>query len=90
MKDLLYFKLIDCPYCIQADKWIAELCEENPEYKNIAIRIVDERKEVDFSNSFNYYYVPTFYSDDKKLHEGAATKEKIKAVLDFALEKVGV
>ena len=90
MKKLLYFKLIDCPYCVQADKWIAELCDENPEYKEIEIRIIDEKKEEDFANSFDYYYVPTFYSDDKKLHEGAANKEKIKAVLDFALEKVGV
>jgi len=90
MKDLLYFKLIDCPYCVQADKWIAELCEENPEYAKIEIRIVDEKREADFADSFNYYYVPTFFAEDKKLHEGAATKDKIKVVLDYALETVSV
>ena len=84
--ELLYFKLINCPYCIQADKWLDELREENPDYAKIEIRIVDEAKEVDFANSYNYYYVPTFFMGDKKLHEGAATKEKIKSVLDYVLE----
>jgi hypothetical protein len=86
MEKLLYFKLINCPYCVQADNWIKELCDENADYAKIEIRIIEEDKEVDFANSHDYYYVPTFFMSNKKLHEGAATKEKVKAVLDYALE----
>jgi len=84
--ELLYFKLLDCPYCIQADKWISELCDENPDYAKIDIRIIDERKESALADTYDYYYVPTFFMKNKKLHEGTATKDKIKSVLDYALE----
>lgn len=86
MKELLYFKLVDCPYCVEADKWIEELIEENLKYKDINIRVVNEKKEMDFANTYNYYYVPTFFYGETKLHEGVATKDKIRAALNYALE----
>lgn len=85
MKNIIYFKLKYCPYCIKADKWLDELLEENEQYRKIEIRIVEENVEKAFADSYGYYYVPTFYAGDTKLHEGAATKEKIKKVLDYAL-----
>jgi len=84
-----------CPYCAQAGKWIQELREEDPAYNAVVIDKVDENLHPDFprEKKLNYYYVPTFFllnedgSVGEKLHEGAATKEKIKAVLDAALTK---
>lgn len=90
MKSLIYFKLKNCPYCKRADKLLSELLEENPEYRKIEIKIVDESSESKLANSYDYYYVPAFFSEDKKLHEGVADKEKIVAVLDYALEKINV
>jgi len=82
MNELLYFKLRSCPYCIAVDNWIKELIGENPEFDKIEIKIVDEQLDREFADKFDYYYVPTFFFDGRKLHEGAATKEKIKKVFD--------
>ncbi len=86
MKEITFFMMASCPYCIQAQKWLDELKRENPAYGNIPIKVIDERKERDLANQYDYYYVPTFYMDGKKLHEGAATREKIEKVLKQALE----
>ena len=86
MKDILMMVLSDCPYCHQADRMIAQLTAENPAYENLTIRRVDEAVETDFANSLDYYYVPTFYVEGEKLMEGVPTLEKVKAVLDRALE----
>jgi glutaredoxin len=88
MSEILYFKLLTCPYCLEADKFITELIKENGEYGKINIKVIDEKAEAEFANTFDYYYVPTFYCDGKKLHEGASDKNKIKKVLDYALEQI--
>jgi len=80
--ELLLFILKTCPYCIEARRWCDELMAENPEYAQIKIKIIDERVESELANSYDYYYVPTFFCGDVKLHEGAATKEKIRKVFD--------
>ncbi|MGI6315313.1 MAG: thioredoxin family protein [Christensenellales bacterium] len=86
MKEILFFTLENCPYCREAERWIRELCAGNPAYGQIPIRRVDENEEPALANSYDYWYVPTFYVEGVKVHEGAATKEKIKAVLDKALQ----
>lgn len=83
---LLFFRLVGCPYCRKAAEWIEELCVEHPEYRAIQIKVVDEEEDKPFSDSYDYYYVPAFFLNGKKLHEGAATKPKIKAILDECLK----
>lgn len=85
MKKILYFYLESCPYCREADRFIEELKKENPEYAKIEFEKVEESRESERADKYDYYYVPTFYADGVKLHEGASTKEKIKRVLDAAL-----
>jgi glutaredoxin len=84
---LLYFKLKNCPYCRQADAWLTELRTENPDYASVELDIVDESEQQVLADSYDYYYVPTFFLGREKLHEGAATKAKIKTVLDRAAGK---
>ena len=86
MKDVLMMILPLCPHCCRADRMLRELMEENPAYRDIPIRRVDESVEVEFANSLDYYFVPTFYVDGEKLMEGIPTVEEVKAVLDRALE----
>lgn len=86
MKKIIYFHLENCPYCKQANKWLNELLAENTKYQSIDIQYVEETEESHISEQYDYYYVPTFYVDNKKLHEGVASKDKIKAVLDAAVE----
>ena len=85
MQKLTYFKLASCPYCRECDRFIEQLRGEYPAYRDIEIEIIDEDRQPDIAEKFDYYYVPTFFIGSKKLHEGASTKEKIKAVLDAAL-----
>jgi glutaredoxin len=84
--ELLLFILKNCPYCIEARRWCDELMNENPDYAKIKIMLIDERAEPELANSYDYYYVPTFFCGNVKLHEGAATKEKIRRVFDDYLE----
>ena len=79
---LLLFILKNCPYCKEALRWMDELKNENPEYRDIEVKIIDEKEEADLANSYDYYYVPTYFYGNIKLHEGAATKDKIRQVFD--------
>lgn len=86
--EIMFFILKGCPYCIEAKKWMSELIEKNPEYGKIKIRTIEEKEEKELADSYDYYYVPTYFLDGEKLHEGAVTKDKIKKVFDAYLEKV--
>ncbi|HOD93097.1 MAG TPA: thioredoxin family protein [Clostridia bacterium] len=87
MDKLIYFKIPSCPFCRQADRFLEELKQENEQYRGIPIQVVDETCERAFADSYNYYYVPTFFLGNKKLHEGVVTKDRIKYVLDEYLNK---
>jgi glutaredoxin len=80
MLELTMFYLVDCPYCHHARWLIEKVREETPEYKNVRINYVDEDKEKEISDSHNYYYVPAFYAQGKKLHEGPVNLEKIREI----------
>lgn len=80
------FILEHCPHCNNARKWIKELQEENSEYQQIEVTLIDEEKQVDLANSYDYYYVPAIFDGNNKLHEGVASKEKIKDIFDTLLK----
>jgi len=85
MQKLTLFVLKGCPYCRQAKAWLAELVAENPAYAAVPIEEIEEREQKALADSYDYYYVPTFYMGKTKLHEGAATKEGMRTVLETAL-----
>jgi hypothetical protein len=69
-----------------ADEMIAELINENPGFAKIKINKIEERENAELANSYDYYYVPCLWIGKEKLHEGVPTKEKIRKVLELALE----
>lgn len=90
MKQLTLFHFEACPYCREAIRWMDELKKEHPELQAVHVEMVDERKEPErleqyTRRGFSYYYVPTFYLGDEKVHEGAASKLIIEKVLRKAL-----
>ncbi len=85
MKELTYFYLQGCPFCKRAAAYIEELVNEDSRYKEVVIKRIEESKEAEIANSYDYYLVPTFFLEDKKLAEGVLSKEDIKKVLDEAL-----
>jgi len=86
MKKITYLYLNGCPYCKMANEMIAELINENPGFAKIKINKIEERENAELANSYDYYYVPCLWIGKEKLHEGVPTKEKIRKVLELALE----
>jgi glutaredoxin len=85
MKKLTLFIQPNCPFCKKALKYIDELKKEDPKYNQIEIEIVDELIEVERADSFDYYYVPTFYLGEKKIHEGGIYQNEVKVLFDSVL-----
>lgn len=91
MKEILMFKMKGCPHCKLALRAQEELLEENPAWREIPLRMVDEREEKELADSYDYFYVPCYYVDGVKLHEGHAEKEDVERVFRAAMaEAVGV
>ena len=86
MKKTTMFTMESCPYCKNARKWMNEVLESDAKYAAIPLTIIDEVEEPDLAAKFDYYYVPTYYLDDVKVHEGAASFEIVKKVFDDALD----
>ena len=86
MKELKIFYQKKCPFCKRAFRYIEELKEENSAYKNITPICIEETIEEEYANSYDYYYVPTFYIDEVKVHEGGIMKEEVKEILNRILE----
>ena len=63
MQKLTLFVLKGCPYCRQAKAWLAELVAENPAYAAVPIEEIEEREQKALADSYDYYYVPTFYME---------------------------
>lgn len=74
-----------CPHCIKARQYLDELEKEHPEYKDVQIETIDEIADPARADQYDYWYVPTFYVDGKKVHEGIITKDQLEAVLKTAL-----
>ncbi len=88
MKSIKYFYLKDCPYCRKADDYITSLSRLNPDYKLIPIERIEESENPAVASEFDYEKVPAFFVDGVKLHEGAATLEMVKTVLDAAIGRL--
>ena len=86
MKKIEYFYLEHCPHCKKADKLIAELIAQRPEFAAIEIAKIEERKSPLYAEKFDYFYVPSMFVDGVKLHEGVPTREQMETVLEKALE----
>lgn len=85
MKNVKMMYLQNCPHCKRAFAMVEQLQKEHPEYRQIQIEAIEEQKEETKTEGYDYYYVPTYFVDDVKVHEGAVTLEKVEEVLKTAL-----
>lgn len=86
MKNIKIFYLKNCPFCKRAFKFIDELKGEDSRFAGIDLTLIEESECPEIANAHDYYYVPTFYIDNEKVHEGGIYKEEVKAILEKALE----
>ena len=85
MKKVLMFYLPTCPFCQEAFAMVEQLKQNNTAYATIEIETIDEKANAELADQYDYYYVPTYYVDGEKLHEGIPSEEAIEAVLKAAL-----
>ena len=86
MRELTMFYFPECPYCQQAFRWQEEIFREHPEYKNVPLRLVDEHKETALADSYDYWYVPTYFLGKEKLGEGVKDKAIVEAAFARAYQ----
>ena len=84
MKKVRLFHFVGCPYCRAAENWITEVVCEQPELGAVEIERIDEHQHPEIANQLDYWYVPTFYIDGQKVHEGAISKTIVKQILQRA------
>lgn len=84
MKPIRLFYLRNCPFCKRALSYIDELKKQDV-YKNIEIEMIEESEQPEISDQYDYYYVPTFYVNGEKVHEGGITKDETEDILKKAL-----
>jgi glutaredoxin len=85
MKPITLFYLRNCPFCKKAFAYIDELKKQEA-YKNIEINLIEESENPEIADRFDYYYVPTFYIDGIKVHEGGIFPAEVEEILKKALE----
>jgi len=63
-----------------------ELMNRRPEYREVKIEVIEELKEPEKTEAYDYWYVPTFFVEDVKVHEGVPTEQAVELVFKKALE----
>lgn len=86
MKNVKLFYLKQCPFCKKAIRYIEELKAQYTELACVDIEMIEESEQADVADKFDYYYVPTFYVDGVKEHEGGIYPEEVEEILRKALE----
>mgnify|MGYP000038844568 FL=1 len=81
MKPVKLFYLKNCPFCKKALRYIEEARAAHPE-----LAAVEESEQPELADTFDYYYVPTFYVGGVKVHEGGVYPEEVEKILRSALE----
>ena len=86
MKKLKLLYLRNCPFCKRALQYVDEAKAEHPELAEVEIELIEESERPDVADRYDYYYVPTFYLGQEKLHEGGIYKDEVVEVLRRALD----
>ena len=61
MKNITAFYMNGCPYCKGAKEALAELIEENPAYRQVAVDWYEESEHPEVVQGHSYYYVPSMF-----------------------------
>ena len=79
------FYLRTCPFCKKALRYIDEAKAAHPELAAVAIEMIEESEQPAVADSYDYYYVPTFYVNGVKVHEGGIYPDEVERILRQAL-----
>lgn len=91
MKEITMFYLDSCGYCDKAFRALDELFEKKPAYRELPITKIEESKQPEIADRYDYYSVPTFYVDGEKRFEAhlfmgyEEIRDEVEKVLEEAL-----
>ncbi|HBU13284.1 MAG TPA: thioredoxin family protein [Clostridiales bacterium] len=77
--------LESCPHCKKAFRIIKDLMEKHPEFTKVRVEVIEESKEPQKTEGYDYWYVPTFFVEGIKMHEGVPSEHSIENVFRKAL-----
>ena len=86
MKNVKLFYLKQCPFCKKAIRYIEELKAQYTELACVDIEMIEESEQPALADKYDYYYVPTFYINEIKVHEGGVYEDEVEQILRKALE----
>ena len=92
MKEVLMFYLESCGYCDKARRALDELYEKKPAYRAVPLTRIEESREPELADRYDYYAVPSFFVDGEKRFEAhlfmsyEEIRDEVEKVLDYALE----
>ena len=86
MKRVKLFYLQHCPFCKKAFRYIEEAKVKHAKLADLEIELIEESEQSEVADRYDYYYVPTFYVDEQKVHEGGIFAEEVEQILLSALE----
>ena len=92
MKEITMFYLESCGYCDKAFRAFEELFEKKPAYRALTITKIEESREPELADKYDYYAVPSFFVDGEKRFEARlfmsyeTIRDAVEQVLDYALE----
>lgn len=86
MKKVTLFYLENCPFCKKAMRYVDQLRAEHPELAAVRIETIEESRHPEVADRYDYYYVPTFYLDGEKVHEGGIYPDEVERILRRALD----
>ena len=92
MKRITMFYLETCPYCKNAWKAMEELKKEAPVYESLEVAQVEESRNPELTEGYDYYYVPTMFVGNTKIYEAhpgesyEQCRENVRRVFECALK----
>ena len=86
------FYLNNCPYCHSAKKAVEELKSNDAAYQAVDIEWIEESRNPEIADRFDYYYVPSVFNGEEKLYECSPAdvystiRNNIKKALDSVIK----
>ena len=86
MKPVKLFYLKNCPFVTKVANATAKIKAAHPELATVGIELIEESEQPAVADGYDYYYVPTFYVDGVKVHEGGIYPDEVEAILRKAMK----
>lgn len=86
MKQVKMMMLDSCPHCKHALEMMDRLKKQYPEFESVEIEIIEENWEPEKTQGYDYWYVPTYFVGDVKVHEGVPSLAAVEEVFRVAME----